>query len=275
MAHASIARRSEQRPQNVLRSSAVTMGPSLVMLLWIAGGSLAACAVTLAPQAWASFGWRVFAATGLFGLISLPALRVWYLRWGATDGEVGGGLPGDELIARPVADMTRAVTVHASPAAVWSWLVQLGQGRGGLFSYDWLENLAGLDIHTLDRIVPELQTIEVGELIALGPGPNNGLLVSDVQRERALVLRRCDGDHGGPVNQAGSSYVDLSWAFVLIPVDANTTRLVSRFRLAAKPRILVALAYALLMEFPHFVMERKMLLGIARRAERTARASAR
>lgn len=259
--------RSEQHPQNVLRSSLVTMGPSLLVLLWIAAGTVGAF-MALATHSHPAL--RLFAASGLVGLVAFPALRIWYLRWGATDAELGATLPGDELVTRPVADMTRAVTVRASPAVIWSWLVQMGQGRGGLFSYDWLENLAGLDIHTLDRIVPELQKLEVGELVALGPGPNNGLLVAELEPERALVLRRCDGERGRPVDQGQARYVDLSWAFVLVPVDGHTTRLISRFRVAAKPRLLVALAYVLLMEFPHFVMERKMLLGIARRAEQSA-----
>ena len=93
-----------------------------------------------------------------------PRLR----RWGASEEEARRRLPGDELVASPTFASTRAVTIAAPPAAVWPWLVQMGQGRGGLYSYDRLENLFGLDVHSADRIVPELQQLNVGDRISLG-----------------------------------------------------------------------------------------------------------
>jgi len=162
-------------------------------------------------------------------------------------------MPGDELVPRPVVESTRAVTVRAPTSEVWPWLVQMGAGRGGLYSYDWLENLAGLGIHSVDRIVPELQNLKEGDTLPLdarGVGPT----VAVFEPERALVL-----DVGPSV---------ASWGFVLQRLDERTTRLYARFRLDAEPRPLWGLLYALAIDIPHFVMERRMLLGIKERAER-------
>jgi hypothetical protein len=97
-------------------------------------------------------------------------VRARSLRWGATYEELNTALPGDELV--PDADLTatRAVTVDAGAGDVWPWIAQLGQGRGGFYSYDVLENLVGLDIHSADRIVPEWQGIEVGDEVKF-PSP--------------------------------------------------------------------------------------------------------
>jgi hypothetical protein len=248
---------------DALRSAGVTMGPSLVVILWLVIGTGATIGFALVPPDW----WRVLAAMGTASLGLLLALRLWYLRWGATDEELDRAQPGDAILSRPVVDVTRAVTVEADAPSVWAWLAQIGQGRGGLYSYDWLENLAGLDIHSVDRIVPELQRLRVGDPISLGPGPFE-LEVATLERERALVLRLVDRKTGRAVDGSQRSYVDLSWAFILAPIDGGRTRLISRFRLGGRPRRAVGLLYSLLIEIPHFVMERKMLLGIKRRAER-------
>lgn len=84
-------------------------------------------------------------------LLTAPLSRLWYNRWGATAEECEKALPGDELVPHPRIASTRAITIQAPPAAVWPWLVQMGQGRGGLYSYDGLENLIGCDIHSADH----------------------------------------------------------------------------------------------------------------------------
>ena len=95
--------------------------------------------------------------------------RRWQLRWGATAQELAGPLPGDELIAKPDLTATRALTVRAPAARVWPWIAQLGQGRGGLYSYDFLENLIGCNIHSTDRVVPEWQDVKAGDQVGLHP----------------------------------------------------------------------------------------------------------
>jgi hypothetical protein len=113
--------------------------------------------------------------------------RRWQLRWGATAQELAGPLPGDELIAEPDLTATRALTVRAPAARVWPWIAQLGQGRGGLYSYDFLENLIGCDIHSADRVVREWQDIKAGDEVRLHP--DVALEVAAVDPGLSLVLR--------------------------------------------------------------------------------------
>lgn len=195
------------------------------------------------------------ATAALYGL----AVRPWQRRWGATRAEAHRPLPGDALVPRPDYETTRAITIDAPAEAVWPWIVQLGQGRGGFYSYDWLENLFGLDIHSADRIEPDWQTIERGDAVRMAPPDRfNGagrMDVALVEGKRALVLR---SPAEAPPDRAAS------WAFVLAPVDDTATRLLVRLRLRAP------LAMRLMLDPAHFIMERKMLYGMKRRAEQSA-----
>jgi hypothetical protein len=185
-----------------------------------------------------------------------PLWRQWCLSWGATDEEVARTLPGDDLLAGPDIVSTRAVRIGAPAGSIWPWLVQMGPGRGGAYTYDWIENLFGLGMHSADRILPQFQDLKVGDAQRLGKrGPV--LRVSVLEPERALVLRSDDGN--------------WIWAFTLVP-DGTGTRLISRNRIAVPgaPRAVRALN-SYLMEPGSLVMERKMLLGIRQRAERFAR----
>jgi len=126
------------------------------------------------------------------------------LRWGASDDEADGRLPGDELIPHPDLSATRAIAVRTSADKVWPWIAQLGQGRGGFYSYDFLENLAGCDIHSADRVIPEWQAIRVGDEVKLAP--RVALEVAALEPGRALVLRG-----GVPMGKTPPPY-DFSWA---------------------------------------------------------------
>ncbi len=161
-------------------------------------------------------------------------------------------MPGDELIAEPTLVSSRAVTIDASPDAVWPWLAQIGQGRGGFYSYDWIENLIGLNIHSSDRILEEHQRPRVGDRVALA-ADGSGLDVERVEPGRALVLREPDGG--------------WTWAFTLNSTD-GTTRLVARNRWTTAGGPLGFRLYMALIDPAAFIMERKMLLGIKERAER-------
>jgi len=183
-----------------------------------------------------------------------------YLSWGATDQESDVPLPGDALIANADLTATRAITIRASADQVWPWVAQLGQGRGGFFGYDFLENLVGCDIHSAARIVPEWQQIGVGDEVRLAP--EVGLVVASLERGRSLVLRG-----GIPMGNIAPPY-DFTWAFVLRDEPDGTTRLLVRERYAyTRPwaRLLVEPAEAV-----SFLMSQKMLRGIKDRAERTA-----
>jgi hypothetical protein len=180
-------------------------------------------------------------------------LRAWANSWGATDAEIGSSLPGDRIVTEPALQTTHAVTIGAAPAAVWPWLVQMGPGRAGAYTYDWVENLVGLNMHSADRIVPEWQHMEVGDAFALGEG-GPALTVAEVEPQRALVLALPDGT--------------WSWSFTLEPHNGDQTRLITRNRAPADdPRS--RLQWELMLPGA-FLMERKMLLGIKERAERGA-----
>jgi hypothetical protein len=182
--------------------------------------------------------------------------RQWCLSWGATTQEAAGVLPGDELLPDPDLLTTRAVWVDAPPASIWPWLVQMGPGRGGAYTYDWIENLFGLGMHSADRVLPQYQDLKVGDAQRLGKrGPL--LRVAGLEPERDLVLRSDDGN--------------WVWAFSVTRA-AQGARLISRNRIAtpgASP--VVRALYSYLMEPGSLIMERKMLLGIKQRAERLAR----
>jgi len=187
-----------------------------------------------------------------------PRWRQWCLTWGAGDDEAARALPGDELLTDPAILSTRAVSVTAPPAAIWPWLVQMGPGRGGAYTYDWIENLFGLGMHSADRILPQFQDLKVGDAQRLGArGPV--LRVAILDRERSLVFRSDDGN--------------WVWAFFIAPAGVGA-RLISRNRIATPdaPRLIRALN-TYLMEPGSLVMERKMLLGIKERAERPVRVS--
>ena len=118
----------------------------------------------------------VVVALVLIGVGFFRLYRPWQLRWGATDEEVGASMPGDEVVPRPSFNATRAVTIDAQPEAVWPWIVQIGFGRAGWYSYDLLDNIGR---HSAERVVPELQHIEIGDLVPLGPGENAGMRVKE------------------------------------------------------------------------------------------------
>lgn len=191
-------------------------------------------------------------ALALAAVAYAPSLRRWYLTWGATVEEIDATLPGDDLL--PEADMvsTRAITIDAPPDRVWPWLVQMGSGRGGAYTYDWIENLFGLDMHSADRILPQFQKLAVGDVLPMGNG-GPGMRVDVCDPERTLVFRSEDGQ--------------WVWIFSLTPRRGGT-RLVSRNRIAeGGASVGRRLADRLIMEPGSLVMERKMLIGIRERAE--------
>ena len=193
---------------------------------------------------------------GLFVVASYPHWREWCLTWGATEAEATRAIPGDELLNDADIVSTRAVRIEAPPEAVWPWLAQMGSGRGGLYTYDWIENLLGLHMHSVEVVLPQFQDVAVGDAQTLGKrGPTLRVAICDLGR--ALVVRSDDGN--------------WVWAFFL-ERNGSGTRLISRNRIstpgASRP---ARLFYRYFMEPGSLVMERKMLLGIKQRAQRLAR----
>jgi hypothetical protein len=200
------------------------------------------------------------------------ALRPRTLAWGATCDEVVAPLPGDDLVANPLYVTTRAITVRAPAAAVWPWLVQIGQNRGGFYTYDALENLMGLDIHSAAAIRPEWQDLRAGEdYVTLDPDESMKMTIAVLEPQRAFVIR--SGAPGEPPQGPGSFFrgeLAFSWGFYLTPLDEHTTRLVIRCRAAWADTLTTRLAKPVLLEPVHFLMEERMLRGIRDRAQAKA-----
>jgi hypothetical protein len=186
----------------------------------------------------------VAASAGLYALV----LRRSILTWGATEAEAAAELPGDELLPDADGISTRAIQIESPARTVWPWLAQMGPSpRGGAYTYDWIENLLGLDMHSADRVLAEFQSPQPGDMIGFG---KNRMRLERVDDGRCLAWRSED--------------TNWVWAFVLAERD-GATRLISRnrFRVHGPAGHLAMLP----MEPASLVMERKMLLGIKRRAE--------
>jgi hypothetical protein len=203
----------------------------------------------------------ILAAVPPGALLFWLLMRDWFLEWGATDLEVLEPMAGDEQVPEATHQTTLAVTVATEPADIWPWLVQMGYRRGGLYSYDWLDRLFGyLDGPSANRILPEFQQLRVGDKIPIGRGP--AFPVTLVEPPRALAM-------GG----AADSF-QWTWQFELHKVGRQRTRLISRNR-AHLPQTLGSMILMWVLEPAAFVMTRKMLLGIKRRAESLAHSQGR
>jgi hypothetical protein len=197
-----------------------------------------------------TIGGAALGLIALYGWITRP----WFLRWGATQSELQKPMAGDDLVENPAHHDTHAISIGAQPEAVWPWIVQIGQNRGGFYSYTWVENLVGCDIRNANRILPEHQQLAPGDGIRLHPRFPH-VPVAIVRPPHALVLGSRNGG---------------TWAFSLEPLAGRRTRLLIRSRWPRRSTALARLGTFLLLEPLHFVMERKMLLGIKARAELAA-----
>jgi hypothetical protein len=191
----------------------------------------------------------------LIPLAAAHAVLPWYTRRGTREDEQDTPLPGDDLVPDPKTGYTMAVTIDAPPSAIWPWLVQMGQGRGGFYTHEWVENLLGADIRNANCVVSEWQQLEVGEQVRLTPNPFFGqpgqfMTVAEIQPERALVFRQTL-PNGSPA----------SWAFLLMSEDKRTTRVLMRRR-GGDPTL-----FDRVMAPGYSFMDRGVLHGLRRRAE--------
>jgi hypothetical protein len=205
---------------------------------------------------------RIVRALALLGLLALAG--VFYAtvaephiaKWGSTSEERATSWPGDRFISDPGYTWTNAVTIHRPASEVWPWVVQLGQGRGGLYSYDWLENAIGCDVRSTDQIQPRFQqTFSVGEKVIrmCSYAPHNPVAL--FVPGRALVL----GDTKDSASELAAGRASMTWAFIVHPIDEGTSRLIVRSRGDSFS--------ARIQEPLQFVMQRRLMLGIAERAE--------
>jgi hypothetical protein len=185
----------------------------------------------------------------LAAVLGILALRPFYLNWGATAEDQGRAMPGDLSGTR----WTRAIVIEATPEQIWPWLIQFGQGRGGWYSYDWLENLLGFDIHTASGIVPEYQNPQIGEKICMSA--TFCVSAVSVMEPYQWFGWQARDDAGKPI---------WSFTFGLFPLDSTHTRLVARE--SFDPLGMPAAATTAL-EIPDAVMVQKMLSTLKDRAE--------
>ncbi len=200
---------------------------------------------------WKKIGVRLAilgAAVSWISGVYLLFIRPWHLRWGATDEEVRRSMPGDDQVPHPMLKSTRAITIRASAAEIWPWLVQMGYEHAGWYSYDFIDNKG---IH-VNRIIPELQHLEVGDVMKTDAGGGFTVAAIDPGRSLVLVIRNL--------------YAQISSTIYLDEIDKEQTRLIFRLRANSKPGIWTAYLY-LLFEPGDFVMMRKQLLGIKKRVE--------
>lgn len=194
----------------------------------------------------------VVALAAVVGVTTLAArYRSWHLTWGATQDEATGPMPGDDLLGSAGFVATRAISISAPPEAVWPWLVQVGVGRAGFYSYDWLDNLGH---HSAQRVLPKFQRPSVGDLAApmtLKANDRSAFHVASIDVPHALVW----------------SKPDSTWAWRLTGDETGGTRLVTRLKARYEPRPFLPVT-VLLMEISDFPMMHRMLLGIAERATR-------
>jgi hypothetical protein len=199
----------------------------------------------------------VVVAAPLF--ITAPLYRHWHLRWGATDAEVAGEMPGDDIVPEAGFNTTRAITIAASPDAVWPWIAQLGFGRAGFYSYDLFDNAGRPSAH---RILDEFQHPQVGDWVPMA---------SKVNETTAFKIKAFK-----PYEWMLWEKPDSTWAWKLVPLAGGCTRLITRLKQhndwGASP-VMAALT-VILFEFGDYPMMRKLLLGVKARAEARARSSA-
>jgi len=193
-------------------------------------------------------------------LVVLVTTRPWHRHWGATAEEGARSLPGDEYAGSPARAGDRAILIGAPALDVWPWLLQLGEDRGGFYSYASLENLFGLDIVNADRVVPEWQALKAGDFVRAVPptwfngafGDRIGWEVDHVDGDRYVLALRY-------------------WIFEVEPLTPKTSRLHVRTHAGDAP-VPVAPLLMLAFEPAHFIMERAMLRGVKVRAEQLSAA---
>jgi len=198
---------------------------------------------------------RISIASLVFIAVTVPVVwffyRPWALTWGSTNEEIAHTMPGDEFLENPTFNATRAVSIEANPDEIWPWIVQIGYRRAGFYSYDFLDNDG---IPSAERILPEYQALEVGDLIPLSKTAS--VRVAELDPPRSMVL----------VFEVAGAWANATWVWVLSPEGASKTRLITRLR--ANP---TGIRSRVFLDLGEIIMMRKCMVGIKRRAEEGGR----
>ena len=205
-------------------------------------------------------------AAKMVGALLTPFLRQSRTHWGLDEEVAARSYPGDELVAEPRWGWTHGIEIEAPAAAVWPWVAQIGADRGGFYSYQWLENLAGCDLVNAEVVHPEWE-VKRGQVLKLHPAPEAPhLLVTDVQPAQYFVG---SGPADRDAQARGEPWVEVSWLFYVEPLAVNRCRFISRYRAASSDHLATRLSFGpTLLEPVGFAMDRRMLLGIKERVER-------
>jgi len=201
---------------------------------------------------------------GLLG-VYFGIARPWFRRWGATDTEVQMALPGDEIVPAAQSRETRAITIAAPAEQVWPWLTQIGQDRGGFYSYRRLEDLVGCEMPDVRTLDPKLQHWQLGDKLWMYPPRKAGgagyavLAAFEPGRAMGFATRQ--------MGRPATASPDGSWAFVVDPIDAGASRLLFRGRAAGDLRPVATAFNVAVFEPVHFAMERRTMEGIKMLAE--------
>jgi hypothetical protein len=192
-------------------------------------------------------------------------VRPWYQHWGASDEEAWRTLPGDQIVVDAVTQQTRAITIDAPADRVWAWLAQIGQDRSGFYSFDSLQNLIGCRMPAGEDLRPDLQQWRVGQRLWMcSPDEAGGAGFATL---RVLEPGRVLGFGTHASFSSPNSSDDGSWTFELEPIDKSQTRLYVRSRAAGGRQLLGARFDSSTFEPLHFVMERRMMVGLKQLAE--------
>ena len=216
----------------------------------------------------------IVAALALVGVYAF-GVRPRLLRWGATDDEIRRPYPGADIIPDGIREGTTAVTIDAPPSAVWPWLAQMGVDRALWYTWDYWRPWG---LRSADRIHPEWQNISVGHRMPSTPKGGPWWEVAALEPGRFLGLRMSVDLRGRPFDPRGKRprfFTDSLWAFLLEPLPANRTRLIVSGYWAFRPQWLRGIVRFFLLEPSTWIMQTRQFAGLKRRAERTARQSAR
>ena len=194
----------------------------------------------------------ILASIAIIAILTIVLLTPWMDRWGATEAEINAAFLGDELVPHPDSFINRAITIQAAPEQIYPWLIQIGSDKGGWYSYEKLETMAGCAMINADSIHPEWQNLQVGDPVRMCSGETAPppYIVAQLHPNQALVIG----------HQEGEEWVDL-YQFVLLPQTDGSTRLVLRTRTMMTGGI---------WNIVHpiaFMMEHGLLQGVKARAE--------
>ncbi len=203
--------------------------------------------------------------------ITSPLIRGWYSGWGATDEEVVGEIPGDQLVPHPKSQLTMAATIQSTPEKIWPWFVQLGCQRAGWYSYDLLDNGG---IPSAEQIIPEYQHLEIGDMVKATPKGDFGFPVAIIDHDRQLTLagtvNTATGEDVKTDDPAPEAYFSGNQTFLISAIDENHSRLIFRMRIDWNPGLSRTIIYKGIVEPLSFVMARKTILNVKRLAENTS-----